>query len=72
MSDLPLRDYAVLSMDPHADCACCQHTRLVEQPTYLDIPINVRANSANSWQGSRPTPLLPPATSSSAAALVIV
>ena len=62
MSELPLRDYAVLSRDPHADCTCCRHWRLVELPTWLDVPIKVRTNKANSWEGSRERPLLPPSS----------
>ena len=60
----PLRDYAVLSLDPHAECTCCRHTRLAEQPTAADEPWDVRARA--SWVGSRPTPLLPPSSLSPA------
>jgi hypothetical protein len=58
----PLHAYAVLSLDPHADCTCCRQYRLVDQPTFKDSAINRHASGLerDSWEGLRPTPLLPP------------
>ncbi len=56
MSDDVLRDYAWFSLDPHADCTCCRQWRLVEQPSAMDIPL---MGTRDSWEGLRPTPLLP-------------
>jgi len=56
----PLRDYAVLSLDPHADCTCCRSGRLAEQPSFLDTPLALDV-SWTSWEGLRSTPLLPAA-----------
>jgi hypothetical protein len=62
----PLRDYAWLALDPHADCTCCRQYRIFEQPTYLDVP----PLKNGSWEGFRPTPLLPAAPVSPSAKII--